>query len=205
MALPLYVFETVILLFLYLQVVPLESASFSLPEYYWWWSVLYTMGGILAHELLHAMGFVLFGHVKPSEIQFGAHWRYFAFYAHAQKPMSKKAYRISLWIPFWTLGIAPLVYSCIKADFGVFLFACLFTTSAVGDLIMAYLIEPLPKESFLQDHPSKIGCLAYSQTEISFDREGRVASFLSLGNKMNKLSIVLGVLILAQLVFFSIG
>ncbi|MFK0731997.1 MAG: metalloprotease family protein, partial [Gloeotrichia echinulata HAB0833] len=50
--------------------------------------------GIIIHEALHGITWMLAGKISPQNITYGIKWRMLTPYAHAQVPMNARAYRI---------------------------------------------------------------------------------------------------------------
>ena len=67
---------------------------------------------LIAHEGLHAIGFLLGGATKDS-VRFGAIPKKMMLYCTTSKPMSIWRYKFSLLSPFIILGLLPFVVSTI--------------------------------------------------------------------------------------------
>ncbi|TET54303.1 MAG: DUF3267 domain-containing protein, partial [Anaerolineales bacterium] len=63
--------------------------------------------GVVAHEVLHAAGWVLAGRLPWSAVRFGFSKRALALYAHAKEPMRASAYRIGIVLPGLVTGLLP--------------------------------------------------------------------------------------------------
>ncbi len=116
---------------------------------------------ILAHELLHLLGYIFFGKAKISEVKLGVLWKQLTPYAHCKIPIIIKAYRVIVFLPV-VLGIAPLIYAFLNGDDYWFFLGLSMTIGSLGDFIILWLLRNYPADVFVQDHPSKIGCIVYT-------------------------------------------
>ncbi|MCI0766558.1 DUF3267 domain-containing protein [Bacillus sp. TL12] len=115
---------------------------------------------IIAHELLHAIGFIVFGKAVYKDIKFGIILRYFMPYAHCKIPMQNQNYKKALLLPVIVTGIIPLLIG-ITFEYGLLTFVSVgLVASGVGDMMIYQLIKNLPSETMIQDHPSEPGCIA---------------------------------------------
>jgi len=119
--------------------------------------VLFVLG--ILHELLHAIGFLIFGNVNWSDIAFGMKWKSLTPYGYCKIPVKAIVYVIALILPTLILGVFPLIISIlIKAKY-LYLIGTVMTGGGFGDMIVVWMIRNVPKERMLIDHPSKLGCL----------------------------------------------
>lgn len=116
----------------------------------------------LLHELLHLTGFILFGKTGKNEVRLGFIPKYITPYAHCKVAISAKAYRIALLLPFWLIGITPVLLSYYYKSVWLNLFGLIFIIAAGGDLIVFWLIRKIPQKTLLKDHPSECGCTVES-------------------------------------------
>lgn len=120
--------------------------------------ILVILLGIVAHELLHAVGWVLFGHKSFSSVEFGFQWKTFTPYAHLKEPVDVNAYRVSTLLPGLILGILIYLLSLVLGDGNLFLFGLLHTSAAGGDFLILWLIRKVKAGMQVQDHPTRAGC-----------------------------------------------
>jgi hypothetical protein len=74
----------------------------------------------ILHELLHAIGFLIFGKVNWSDIAFGVKWKSLTPYGYCKIPVKAIVYIIALILPTIILGVIPLTISLlIKAKYFV--------------------------------------------------------------------------------------
>jgi Putative zincin peptidase len=114
--------------------------------------------GIVVHELIHGISWVIFGHKPFSAIKFGFQWRTLTPYAHLKEPVEVNAYRLGAVMPGFVLGILTYVLSLIFGDGNLFWFSLVHTSAAGGDWLILWLIRNVKSGMLVEDHPSKAGC-----------------------------------------------
>lgn len=113
----------------------------------------------ILHELLHAIGFLIFGKVNWSNIAFGVKWKSLTAYGYCKIPVKALVYLIALILPTIILGVIPLTISLlIKAKY-LYVIGTLMMVGGFGDMIVVWMIRAVPKERMLIDHPRKLGCV----------------------------------------------
>lgn len=115
--------------------------------------------GIVVHEVLHAVGFHLFGSVSHRDIQFG--FKRLTPYTHSSARMPLNGYRWSILLPGLLLGILPSLLATVVGSGFLFIFGLFFTLTAGGDFLILWLLRGVPAEAHVADHPSKVGCVVY--------------------------------------------
>lgn len=128
--------------------------------------------GVVFHELLHAVGFLLFGKAPASTLKFGFSWKGMAPYAHCHAPIRAKAYRISVWLPGILLGIMPGIMGLATGSGGLTLFGTIMTIAAGGDLAVIWAIRSVPANALVLDHPSKPGCQLLQENPAAAESGG---------------------------------
>lgn len=114
---------------------------------------------IIAHELLHAFGFIVFGKASYKDIKFGIIMRYFMPYAHCKVPMKNKDFKKALLLPVVVTGIIPFIIG-IMFGYGLLTFVSVgLVVGGAGDIMIYQLIKNLPDDIMIQDHPSEPGCI----------------------------------------------
>lgn len=158
-----------------LLIIPVTAVMFLLP--YWLlggqfvWAqrpsllilLLAFVGGILIHELLHAVGFVWAGKVPVTAVKFGFSWKGLAPYAHCAEPMRASAYRLSIMLPGLVLGVLPGILGTILLSWPLVLWGILMVIAAGGDLAVLLAIRQVPGVAWVRDHPTKAGCQVFKQ------------------------------------------
>lgn len=117
---------------------------------------------IVLHELLHLIGYICIGKAKVKEVKVGVMWKHMMPYAYCKVPLKINHYRIAIVLPI-ILGIVPLFYAYLFGSGFLFVIGVLMTVGSFGDLIILNMLKKYPKETYIQDHPSKIGCVVYIQ------------------------------------------
>src|SRR5688500_11462111 len=114
--------------------------------------------GVLAHELIHGLAWVIFGRKPFSTIKFGFQWKTLTPYAHLKEPVEINAYRIGGFRPGFFLGILPYIMSIVLGDGNLFWFGLIHTAAAGGDWLILWLIRNIKAGSQVEDHPTNAGC-----------------------------------------------
>lgn len=121
---------------------------------------LLAMGiAVVAHEVLHAIGFRFLGDVPWTEIRLGIQWRSMTPFARALIPVTARAYRWTAALPGLALGVAPLVVGVLMdapfaSGFGVLMLA-----GAGGDAAIIWAMRRTPDDARVLDCPNALGCL----------------------------------------------
>jgi hypothetical protein len=120
--------------------------------------VLAVLVGIPIHELIHALGFVIFGRKPFSVIKLGIQWKTLTPYAHLKEPLEVNAYRIATFMPGLILGMLPYLLSLLTGNSDLFWFSLVHLLAAGGDWLILWLIRNVRKGSLVEDHPTNAGC-----------------------------------------------
>ena len=115
--------------------------------------------GLVIHEMIHGLGFILIGKAKLNEVKFGVIWKAVTPYAHCKVPLGINAYRISLLLPVIITGIIPLILGLAMESLLTVVVAAFLTTGGIGDWLIFRRLQPFPSHAFVSDHPSEIGCI----------------------------------------------
>lgn len=114
--------------------------------------------GVVLHELMHGLAWVIFGGKQFSAIKFGFQWKTLTPYAHLKEPIEVNAYRIGGFTPGFLLGILIYILSLILGDGNLFWFSLIHTTAAGGDWLILWLIRNVKSGTLVEDHPTNAGC-----------------------------------------------
>ena len=129
------------------------------------WFVLLLVVGIVVHELIHGITWLLLTHKEFSHLSFG--FLPGGVYCHIDVPMPKRQYVIGALMPLLLIGIVPtLVAFCIGSLLWLLL-GIVFIVSAAGDMMIVWAIRKEPTDTLVYDHPSEAGCYIYHKTEQS--------------------------------------
>jgi hypothetical protein len=113
---------------------------------------------VVAHEGLHAAGFLLFGRVPRSTVHFGVDRATLSPFAGCRQPMRVRAYRAAVLLPAVVLGGGTLVPAWVLGIGWLAIFGTLQLLAAGGDLVAYHAIRRLPGDTRVLDHPERVGC-----------------------------------------------
>ena len=122
--------------------------------------------GVIAHELLHGVGFRYFAGAPWRDIRFGVHVKYLVPYASCQVPMTVEAYRGVTVLPGIVTGILPLLVGLVGGNVGWTAFGAILLGGAGGDALILWYIRHLPAGTMVRDSKSLIGCEVIPQGEL---------------------------------------
>jgi hypothetical protein len=156
----------IVVLFLALPVVALQFIVYSLVhgaqnmEPTWNIMILFivVIVGVVAHELIHGITWVLFGGKLFASIKFGFQWKTLTPYAHLKEPVEVNVYRVGAFMPGFILGILVYIFSVLLGDGNLFWFSLVHTSAAGGDWLILWLIRNVKAGIQVEDHPTNAGC-----------------------------------------------
>lgn len=114
--------------------------------------------GVVVHELIHGITWMVFGRKPLSAIKFGFQVKSLTPYAHLKEPVEVNAYRIGAFMPGLILGIMVYVFSLLLGDTNLFWFSLIHTSASGGDWLILWLIRDVKAGTLVEDHPSNAGC-----------------------------------------------
>jgi hypothetical protein len=114
--------------------------------------------GVIVHELIHGISWMIFGHKPFSAIKFGFQWKTFTPYAHLKEPVEVNAYRMGAFLPGFILGILTYLLSLLLGNGNLFWFSLVHTAAAGGDWLILWLIRNVKHGMQVEDHPTHAGC-----------------------------------------------
>jgi len=117
--------------------------------------LLMLVGGIIIHELLHGFTWGFFAPNGMKSIKFGVKW--LTPYCHCKEPLKVKHYKIGGAIPLIVMGIIPSIAGLIIGHGGIVTFGFFFTWAAGGDIIALFMLRKLNNDTYVSDHPNKMG------------------------------------------------
>ncbi len=118
--------------------------------------LLFLALGVVTHELLHGLGFVLTGRVPWRQVQFGVKWG--LAYAHCKVPLSAWVYRVATALPGILLGLLPGLLGLLVGNAWLTVYGAIMSVAALGDVLILWLLRSVPGEARVLDHPSAPGC-----------------------------------------------
>lgn len=119
--------------------------------------LLFFIGGILLHELLHGAVWAIFAKKRWNAISFGIKWEYFTPYCHCDEPLKKLHFVLGALMPLLIMGLIPVTISYFNGSFRWWFFGLFFTAAAGGDMIAVWMLRKIGKDKYIQDHPSEMG------------------------------------------------
>ncbi len=120
-------------------------------------AIIYFLGGIIVHELLHGLVWACFSPNRFKSIKFGVKWKYLAPYCHCTEPLKVKHYKIGIVMPLIIMGLIPSLIGLIIGHGAIFAFGFIAICVASGDILGLYLLKNLESNAYVSDHPEKIG------------------------------------------------
>lgn len=115
-------------------------------------------GVILAHELLHAAGFLVFGRAPRAAVRIGFQRRTLTPFASCSAPVTASAYRAAGLLPAAVLGGVPLLAAWAAGSGELLLLGWLMLALAGGDLAALWAMRAVPRSALVFDHPTLVGC-----------------------------------------------
>lgn len=128
--------------------------------------VLSILIGIVLHELLHGLTWVLCSNIGGfKSIKFGIIKETLTPYCHCKVPLKRNPYIFGIIMPAIVLGIVPILIGLSLGNLLIYFFGYLFILVAMGDfMITFYLLKYVSRSSHVQDHPSKIGFFIFKDS-----------------------------------------
>ncbi|MCI9423719.1 MAG: DUF3267 domain-containing protein [Dorea sp.] len=118
---------------------------------------------IFIHELLHGIGWMVWGKQGFKSIHLGIMQEYMNPYCHCKEPLKPVHYLIGCAAPFLVLGIGFFIAAIISGSPMLLVLSVSNVSSAGGDtMIMNMLAKYLGrKDCYILDHPEKCGFVAF--------------------------------------------
>jgi hypothetical protein len=120
--------------------------------------VVLVLLGVVVHELIHGMSWVILGNKSFRAIRFGFQWKTLTPYAHLKEPVEVNAYRMGAFLPGLLLGIVPYLLSLGLGNGALFWFSLVHTSAAGGDWLVLWLLRHVQAGMQVEDHPTNAGC-----------------------------------------------
>lgn len=117
-----------------------------------------TLALVIGHELVHAVGWMIFGRVPVSEVTFGFAWKTLSPYVHIDRPIRATAYRIGAALPLFITGLFPVVLGTLTNLGWLTVAGAILVSGAVGDILVLWVIRDIPGHALVLDHPKNAGC-----------------------------------------------
>ena len=121
--------------------------------------LLFFTVGVVVHELIHGLTWMLATHSGFSHLRFGVMAG--GVYCHIDVPMTKRKYVAGALMPLLLLGIIPFVVSFFAGSFILMLLGATLTACAMGDVMIVWAIRKEQPDTLVYDHPTEGGCVVY--------------------------------------------
>ena len=121
------------------------------------------VAGAVFHELLHGITWSIFAKKHWRSISFGIKWEYLTPYCHCDEPLKKWQFSMGALMPFFVMGLLPVVLSYFNGSFKLWFFGFFFSIAASGDLIASWMLRKVKKNEMVLDHPSELGFLVVEE------------------------------------------
>lgn len=109
------------------------------------------------HELLHGLGWRMWGGAARSEIRFGlAAW---VAYCVCDLPVPVTAYRRLVLLPGVVLSVPACLAALASGSEVLLLFGVTQLGAASGDAVILWRTRHLPADVLVRDHGSRVGCV----------------------------------------------
>ncbi len=118
------------------------------------WALL--IAGILLHEGLHGLGFLL-GGSRLRDVRFGLKLALGAAYATTATPLGLRHYRVAVALPLFVLGLAPLLLGLAGGWHLAVKLGGIFVALAGGDVAILLALRGVPTASIIVDHQDQPG------------------------------------------------
>lgn len=115
--------------------------------------------GIVLHELIHGLTWLLATHKGFSHLSFG--FLKMSPYCHIDVPMPKRQYVAGALMPLLLLGVLPSVVALAMGNYLWLLIGIIFITAAAGDIMIVWAVRKESADTLVYDHPSEAGCFVY--------------------------------------------
>lgn len=109
---------------------------------------------IVVHEASHLIGFVLFGKVPVSSLNYGLNLNMGIAYATTSRPVQNHAMRKVMLLPFWTTAFFPTVLGFWFDSQVLVLLGAMLTAGAFGDFVMYRELRKEKNAAWIIDDPS---------------------------------------------------
>lgn len=130
-----------------------------------WRFLAWLVASVVAHEALHALGFLL-GGAPASTVRLGIHPRALTPFASCSQPVSPSVYRMAAVLPAVVLGVAPMLLAWISGVGWLAVYAFGMLAAAAGDLTVLWLVRGLPRDARVLDNADRAGCRVVAQGQL---------------------------------------
>lgn len=115
--------------------------------------IIFYIALIALHEIFHLIGFMIFGKAGFKQLEYGVNLKLGVAYATTTKPLTNKAMKKSLLLPFWTTGVIPTIIGFALQSNMLLLLGAFLIAGALGDFYMYTELRKFPDTSLIKDDP----------------------------------------------------
>lgn len=115
------------------------------------------VGGIVVHELLHAVTWAVFCKQGMRSVRFGIDWRNLSPYVHCSEYLWKRFYVAGVAMPLLILGIVPALIAMFTGNGWLIWFGVFFTAGAAGDVLALVKLRSASARDEILDHREHLG------------------------------------------------
>jgi hypothetical protein len=123
--------------------------------------------GIVVHESLHGVGFMLFGGVLWRDVRFGIKVKSLAAYAHTDSCITVASYRKVVALPAIVLGIVPVCIGNATGAAWLTLYGFLMLLGAGGDSVILWKLRNVSSTALVLNNPDRAGCWVLSDSNTN--------------------------------------
>lgn len=123
---------------------------------------------MLAHEGMHGLAWKLSNIRNPDvRIQFGFSWKALAFFTRALGSMPVRSYILGSAAPGVLLGLLPVMAGLLSGYLPLTILGSLNIAGAGSDFIVLWLTRKVSKNSWVIDHPSRLGFMTVETAALA--------------------------------------
>jgi hypothetical protein len=119
--------------------------------------------GFLFHELLHFLTWHFLSKIPFQDFRIGMRWNSFTPIIACQRPMPLFVFRVGLIMPFLVMGLVPMGLAFYLKNTWFLFSAVIFMAWASADILTFLLLWNSPKNSFVEMHRSRLGCILFNK------------------------------------------
>lgn len=127
--------------------------------------VLFIVGGVVLHELLHGIVWAVFAKRGFRSIRFGIKWEYFTPYCHCLEPLKVWQYISGALAPVFFMGLLPASVALIVGNTLLMFFGIFYIWTAAGDLLAVWMVRKFRAKQWIYDHPRELGFIICDEVD----------------------------------------
>ena len=123
----------------------------------YFWIITVIIGGVILHEIIHALVFMVFAKNGFESIEFGFIEKPFIPYVHCKEKLKLWEYRLGVVLPGLILGLVPCLLGLWLGNPIIIFIGIFFSSSAAGDLLLLKATKGIDPKSKIRDLPDQMG------------------------------------------------